>query len=197
MTLQENEVIRAREAAFNYAHKYYDFTLEEDYYLNSLVANLLAIYKAKITNIDNLSLLLNENSNILAYRYTEEDIKDFNTFYLECLKFKSDFTLKLFDDEFYLNKFGLIVLTTNPEFKNKNVFELNMPEFKAIIEDIKHNVFTSKIYQYLALLIREKLGTKAYDIFNLANNHIISYEKTLNQKLKALNSHSKRVRVLK
>ena len=52
MTLQENEVIRAREAAFNYAHKYYGFTLEEDYYLESLIRNLFNIYKSKISNKD-------------------------------------------------------------------------------------------------------------------------------------------------
>lgn len=183
---KNNEVIMARDKVFNYAHKYYNFTLEQDYYLNFLVHNLLEIFKSKVGNTSKLDIFLNEDNNILDYRFTENDIKDFNNFYLDCIHFDADFNINLLDDKIYLNKFGKIILTNNPDFKGKTVFELNMNEFNPVLIGIKHNIFVSKLYQYLSLLIKEELGSNAYDIFKLANGHIITYENTLLKKMKTL-----------
>ena len=195
--LKNNNVIEARNNVFNYAHKYYGFTLEEDYYLESLIRNLFNIYKSKISNKDKIDLLLDKDNDILSYRYQDKDLVNFNQFYLECLKFNSDFNITMLDDELYINKFGNIILTNNPELKNQNVLLFDYPEFNSVKEGMKHNVFTSRLYEYLAIMIKEKLGNNAYDIFNLANNHIISYEKTLLQKLKALESTNTYTRALK
>ena len=195
--LKNGDVIKSRNSVFNYAHKYYNFTLEEDYYLESLIRNLFDIYKSKISKQDKLDILINENNNILDYRYNNKDLNNFNNFYLECLKFNSDFNITIDNDELYINKFGNIILTNNPDLKDQSVFNFDYIEFNTIKDAIKHNIFTSRIYQYLALLIKEKLGNNAYEIFNLANNHIISYEKTLLQKLKYLKLIDNYARILK
>ena len=195
--LKNSEVIQKRNDVFNYAHKYYDFNLEEDGYLNSLIRKMFNIFKEKIEVQGDLNILVDPNVDILKLRYTDEDIKDFNSFYLQCMHFNSEFNIVVDNDNYYINKFGKIILSTNAEYNNLNVLEFDNPEFLVVKREMKQNILASRIYQLLAVMIKDELGVNAFNIFNLANNHIISYEKTLLEKMKALELKDNLVRILK
>ena len=195
--LKNSEVIQKRNDVFNYAHKYYDFNLEEDGYLNSLIRKMFNIFKEKIEVQGDLNILVDPNVDILKLRYTDEGIKDFNSFYLQCMHFNSEFNIVVDNDNYYINKFGKIILSTNAEYNNLNVLEFDNPEFLVVKREMKQNILASRIYQLLAVMIKDELGVNAFNIFNLANNHIISYEKTLLEKMKALELKDNLVRILK
>ncbi len=163
--------------------KFEKLLLFSDRYLGVDESSIFFVVNKLVDDFKELADTPKEGKSLNDYRF--KDLTNLTKVLNYDLKFKELITYNYNNEDITLNSLGVVIGSSNKEYLNKNFRDIEeLKDIASLInEDIKRNVFISRIYQIVEEKLLSSYGKNYAALFRVANHEILDYE----TKLKSLN----------